>query len=63
MEQDEKTRLQELIMELDARFRAARSGSAEEDMILRQINGIRRNSELGEMLVDEYHMSAGHPHW
>jgi hypothetical protein len=60
---DEKLELQDAILQLHARYRTARTGSAEERMILRQMDGIRRGSELGGLLVDEYQMSAGHPHW
>jgi hypothetical protein len=63
MTDTETLELQDAIMQLDAQYRAARPDSAERRMIERQMGGIRRGSELGGLLMDEYDMSAGHPHW
>jgi hypothetical protein len=62
-ERNEERELQDTIMQLHAQYRAARANSAEERMILRQMDGIRRGSELGGLLMEEYHLSAGHPDW
>jgi hypothetical protein len=59
----EQRELQDTIMQLHEQYRAARTGSAEERMALRLMEGVRRGSELGGLLMDEYEMSAGHPHW
>ena len=60
---NEMHELQDTIMQLHARYRAAPADSAEERMIRRQMEGIRRSSELGGLLMDEYDMAAGRPHW
>jgi len=51
---DEEIELEEILIQLDRRLQAAREGSAEHQMILRQMEGIRHGSELGGLLMEEY---------
>ena len=44
---DEEIELEEILIQLDRRLQAAREGSAEHQMILRQMEGIRHGSEAG----------------
>ena len=48
---DEEIELEEILIQLDRRLQAAREGSAEHQMILRQMEGIRHGSELGGLLT------------
>ena len=47
-----------IISQLAYRFRNARVDSAEEKMILRQMDGIRRGSQLGRLLMEELDMDS-----
>ena len=62
-ERIEEIELKDAIMQLHKHSREADAGSAEAQMIRRQMEGIRRGSELGELLMGEYDMAAGRPHW
>ncbi|MBR0827046.1 hypothetical protein JQ596_16010 [Bradyrhizobium manausense] len=51
---DEEIELEEIVRQLADRLEAAREGSAAQKMIQRQLDGIRRGSELGGLLMEEY---------
>jgi hypothetical protein len=59
---DEEIELEEILIQLDRRLQAAREGSAEHRMILRQMEGIRHGSELGGLLMEE-HDSGSMSNW
>ena len=50
----EELRLEEIISELAYRLKHADMDSAEYKMIMRQMAGIRRGSELGSLILEEY---------
>jgi hypothetical protein len=54
----EEIELEDIIRQLAYRFRNARVDSAEEKMILRQMDGIRRGSQLGRLLMEELDMDS-----
>jgi len=54
----EEIELEDIIRELAYRLEDAREGSAEYKMILRQMNGIQRGSELGSLIMEEYDISG-----
>ena len=54
----EELELQDIIRQLAYQLRDAREGSAEYKMIERQMEGIRRGSELGGLLMEEYDLSG-----
>ncbi|MBR0719212.1 hypothetical protein [Bradyrhizobium liaoningense] len=49
---------EDIIRQLADRLEQAREGGAEHRMILRQMNGIRHDSELGSLLIEEYDIGA-----
>jgi hypothetical protein len=61
-ERELECELKDAIMQLHTQFCAVTAGSAEQRMVRRQMNGLRRGSELGGLLMEEYDMSAGRPH-
>jgi hypothetical protein len=46
--------LEAIVRDLAERLHVAREDSAEQRMILRQMDGIRQHSELGILLMEEY---------
>ena len=54
----EELELEGIIYRLAHQLREAQEGSAEYKMIERQMEGIRRGSELGGLLMQEYDMSG-----
>lgn len=58
----EERELEHILMNLVARRDAATEYSAERRMVERQIDGIRRGSELGGMLVEEVN-NGDMPYW
>ena len=46
--------LERTIQQLTARLAAAREGSAEWRMVVRQLDGIRDRSQLAEQIMEEY---------
>ena len=50
----EELALEEVVSDLAYRRKDAREDSAEYKMIMRQMEGIRRGSELGLMILEEY---------
>jgi hypothetical protein len=54
----EELALEEVVNELAYRLHQARLGSAEYRMIERQVAGVKRGSQLGRLIVEEYEMSA-----
>jgi len=51
---DEELALEEVVKDLAYRRKHADEDSAEYRMIERQMEGIRRGSELGSMILEEY---------
>jgi hypothetical protein len=50
-----------LISELVHRYIQARDGSAEQRMVLRQLGGLRRTSEVAGLIIEEHVMEAHLP--
>jgi hypothetical protein len=48
--------LEQTIDRLVDRYHAAREGSAEHKMIIRQLQGVRDGSQLGGLILEEYEM-------
>jgi hypothetical protein len=46
--------LERLAYQLTARLAAAREGSAERRMVVRQLEGLRNRGKLAEMILEEY---------
>jgi hypothetical protein len=61
----EEIELGDILRRLAHRLEDAREDSAEYKMILRQMDGIRRCSELGGLLMEEYDISGirAVPYW
>ena len=57
-ERAEADRLEALIRDLVDRLNDAREGSAEHRMVMRQLVGIRKGSELGGLIIQEFQMRA-----
>lgn len=55
---DEELALEKIIRDLVERLQDVREDSAEQKMIERQLEGIRRGSELGGLLMQEYDMGG-----
>jgi len=54
----EELELEAIVADLAYRLQHARWGSAEYRMIERQVRGVKRGSQLGCLIVEEYEMSA-----
>jgi hypothetical protein len=57
----EDDRLEGILRRLADRLDAVDEDSAEHKMIVRQMEGIRRDSELGRLLMEE--LEIGRPKW
>ena len=51
---DEELALEDIVSDLAYRLKHAPEGSAEYKMTIRQMAGIRRGSELGSLILEEY---------
>jgi hypothetical protein len=58
----EELQLEATIRDLADRLESARDGSATHTMIQRQLDGVRRGSELGSVLMEEYDLGMSR-HW
>ncbi len=54
----EELELEQVVRRLAYRLRDAEEDSAEQRMILRQMDGIRHGSELGGLIMEEYDMGG-----
>ena len=54
----EEIELERIVKRLAYQLHAAKEDSAEQQMILRQMEGIRHGSELGGLLMEEYDMGG-----
>ena len=54
----EDDELEDTIRQLFYRLDDAREGSAEYKMIVRQLNGLRRGSQIGGLIFEEFEMAG-----
>ena len=54
----EAERLGDIVSDLAYRLRQSREGSAEYRLLYRQLDGIRRGSQLGALIVEEYQITS-----